>query len=278
MQKTERNKSNVFAFGKNWHNFLRKLSEEKIETAKQSLISMLGCSDLQGFRFLDAGCGSGLFSLAALRLGAAEVISFDVDKESVACAQYLNNRFGPFPNWKINLGSVLDRDWLLRLGKFHIVYSWGVLHHTGFMWQALYNITIPVDEGGFLYISIYNDQGINSKFWKQLKRLYNIVPSPIKFIMAGAYFLFVLIIKTVQGIIRFRPPSLWYGYGNERGMDLWHDVVDWIGGYPFETATPAEIIRFFKTYDFSVTNMIRKTGMGCNEFVFRRSAKEKAHD
>lgn len=277
MQKTELNKSDVFPFGKNWHKFLSKLSEEKIESAKKSLVAMLGRSDLRGIRFLDAGCGSGLFSLAALRLGAKEVISFDADKDSVACAQYLNDQYGPFPNWQITLGSVLERDWLLGLGKFHIVYSWGVLHHTGFMRQALYNIILPVAENGFLYISIYNDQGIISKVWKHFKRLYNIVPAPVKFIMAAGYYLFVIVVKTVQGTIRFRSPSLWYNYGNERGMDLWHDVVDWVGGYPFETATPTEIIRFFKTYDFSVINMIRKTGMGCNEFVFQRSAKEKTH-
>jgi len=277
MQKTEPNKSNVFPFGKNWHNFLSKLNEERIESAKKSLAFMLGRSDFQGLRFLDAGCGSGLFSLAALRLGATEVISFDVDKDSVACAQYLNNRYGPYPNWKISLGSVLDRDWLLSLGKFHIVYSWGVLHHTGFMWQALYNIILPVAEDGFLYISIYNDQGIISKVWKRVKWLYNKVPKPVKFIMAAGYYLFILIVNSVQGTIRFQSPSSWYNYDNDRGMDLWNDVVDWVGGYPFETAKPAEIIRFFENYDFSVTNITKKNGSGCNEFVFQRSAKVKAH-
>lgn len=278
MQKTERIKFEMFPFGKNWHKFLKKLNEERIESAKHSLIAILGRSDLRGCRFLDAGCGSGLFSLAALRLGAAEVVSFDADKDSVACTQYLRDRFGPFPNWKINLGSVLDRDWMIRLGKFNIVYSWGVLHHTGSMRQALNNIILPVASEGTLFISIYNDQGIVSKLWKFIKWLYNIVPRPVKFIMAADYYLFVLILKTVQGISSFQSPSLWYNYGAERGMDLWHDSVDWIGGYPFETATPLEIIRFFEIHDFSVINMIRKSGMGCNEFVFKRSAKKKTHD
>jgi 2-polyprenyl-3-methyl-5-hydroxy-6-metoxy-1,4-benzoquinol methylase len=277
MHKTKLNKSKMFPFGKNWHKFLSKLNEDKIESAKNSLSSMLGRSDLRGLRFLDAGCGSGLFSLAALRLGAMEVVSFDVDKESVACAQILNDRYGPFPNWKITLGSVLERDWLLSLGKFHIVYSWGVLHHTGFMWRALKNIILPVDKDGLLYISIYNDQGIISKGWKRVKWLYNAVPVPVKFTMAAGYYLVILLTKTVQGIVQFRSPSFWYTYGSDRGMNLWHDTVDWVGGYPFETATPAELIGFFNNHNFSLINMTRKTGSGCNEFVFQRTTKVQAH-
>lgn len=277
MGKEKSNKDKRFPFGKNWHSFISGLSDEKIESAKNSLSSMLGRSDLQGLRFLDAGCGSGLFSLAALRLGAVEVVSFDVDKESVACAQFLNDRYGPFPNWKITLGSVLERDWLLSLGKFHIVYSWGVLHHTGFMWQALKNIILPVDKDGLLYISIYNDQGIISKGWKRVKWFYNAVPVPVKFTMVAGYYLVILLTKTVQGIVRFRSPSLWYAYGSDRGMNLWHDAVDWVGGYPFETATPAELIGFFNNHDSSLIKMTRKTGSGCNEFVFQRTTKVLSH-
>src|SRR4051794_5739776 len=98
-----------FGFGKNWRSFLRLLNEQRIRDAEHSLLQMLGRSDLRGVRFLDAGCGSGLFSLAALRLQAQAVTSFDFDPDSVACAEYLNQKFGPFPNWRIARGSLLDK-------------------------------------------------------------------------------------------------------------------------------------------------------------------------
>jgi len=140
----------VFSFGKNWHNFLESLSEDKIQCAENSLKKMLQVENLTGKRFLDAGCGSGLFSLAALRLGAQEVVSFDIDEDSVACAKYIDKQYGPFPQWQIKEGSSLDHNFLEKLGKFDVVYSWGVLHHTGNMWDALANITVPVANGGLL--------------------------------------------------------------------------------------------------------------------------------
>ena len=146
-----------FGFGKNWRSFLRLLNEQRIQEAEHSLLVMLGRSDLAGVRFLDAGSGSGLFSLAALRLGAQEVVSFDYDPDSVACAQHLNERFGPFSNWRIHRGSVLDRDWLQGLGRYDVVYCWGVLHHTGDMWRALENVGGSVSDEGLLFISICND-------------------------------------------------------------------------------------------------------------------------
>lgn len=258
----------TFSFGKNWQNFLGTLDEEQIHNAENSLRKMLNIDNLQGKTFLDAGCGSGLFSLAALRLGAEKVVSFDLDEDSVACARHLYKRYGPFQNWEIRTGSVLDTDFLLGLGEFDVVYSWGVLHHTGKMWDALNAITTPVTSNGKLFIAIYNDQGFQSQLWLKIKQLYNTIPKCFKFLMATALYLLVLTLMTAKGIIRLQLPTTWFDYGGDRGMNIWHDVVDWIGGYPFETATSHEISNFYQEKNFTLTKSIIKTGLGCNEFVF----------
>ena len=148
-----------FEFGKNWAAFLSVLDDERIATAEDSLKEMLECEDLQGKKFLDIGSGSGLFSLAARRLGAT-VHSFDFDPNSFACTQELRRRYFPGDaDWRIEQGSALDSKYLESLGKFDIVYSWGVLHHTGEMWKALENATLPVGAGGKLFVAIYNDTG-----------------------------------------------------------------------------------------------------------------------
>src|SRR5437667_4126097 len=142
-----------FAFGKNWRRFLENINEERIAEAERSLRTMLEVQDLRGKSFLDIGCGSGLFSLAAMRLGASKVHSFDFDPQSVACAQILKSRyFQQAQNWTIEQGSVLDAQYLAGLGQFDVVYSWGVLHHTGNMWQALENVIAPVAPNGKLFI------------------------------------------------------------------------------------------------------------------------------
>src|SRR3982751_2154040 len=148
-----------FEFGKNWTAFLAVLDEERIAKAEESLKNMLEVEDLDGKTFLDIGSGSGLFSLAARRLGA-KVHSFDFDSNSFACTQELRNRYFPNdPNWRVEQGSALDADYLATLGEFDVVYSWGVLHHTGEMWRALKNAVIPTRTGGKLFIAIYNDTG-----------------------------------------------------------------------------------------------------------------------
>jgi 2-polyprenyl-6-hydroxyphenyl methylase/3-demethylubiquinone-9 3-methyltransferase len=54
-------------------------------------------------------------------------------------------------------------------------------------------------------------------------------------------------------------------------MSPWRDVVDWVGGYPFEVARPEEIFEFFKSKGLVLGKF--KTcggGHGCNEFVFEK--------
>jgi 2-polyprenyl-3-methyl-5-hydroxy-6-metoxy-1,4-benzoquinol methylase len=169
-----------FEFGKNWSAFLRLLNDERIEEAERSLCEMLEVHDLERKTFLDIGSGSGLFSLAARRLGAT-VSSFDYDSNSVACTQALKQRYFPNDsNWTIQQASVLDENYVRSIGKFDVVYSWGVLHHTGDMWTALKNAGDAVEDGGMLFVAIYNDTGSQTRRWRWIKRTYCKLPSPLK--------------------------------------------------------------------------------------------------
>lgn len=258
-----------FEFGRNWDRYLRLLTPERIADAEGSLSEKLG-GKLDGLTFLDAGSGSGLFSLAARKLGA-RVSSFDLDPDSVACTRGLRDRFGfDDSSWAVHEGSVLDREFLERLGQFDIVYSWGVLHHTGEMWKALDNVARLVSPSGRLFIAIYNDQGIVSGYWLGVKRLYNWLPRFARWPLVlgvGAYFTSR---NAAARIIRGRFRGDWR---KKRGMTVWYDLVDWVGGYPFEVARPDVIFAFLKQRGFDLDYMTSCAGRhGCNEYIFRRAA------
>ena len=266
-----------FEFGKNWQSFLKHLDEERIRRAELSLLEMLKLPDLSGKTFLDIGSGSGLFSLAARRLGA-KVHSFDYDTQSVACTRQLRETFfANDPDWKVEEGSVLDEAYLRSLGQFDVVYSWGVLHHTGDMWQALENAAIPAKDHGLFYIAIYNDQGTWSRRWLWIKRLYNRLPGPLKLpyavIVMGAREI-PPIIKSVIKLSPGRYVQKWTAYAETsvRGMSYWHDLIDWVGGYPFEVAKPEQIFEFFRQRGFRMDTLVTCAGdLGCNLYVFTRN-------
>lgn len=253
-----------FEFGANWARFLEQLDEDRIAAAENSLKSMLEVSDLSEKRFLDVGSGSGLFSLAARRLGAA-VHSFDYDPRSVACTRELKERyFADDSKWTVQNGSVLDASYLAGLGQFDVVYSWGVLHHTGAMWQALGNVVSRVGGDGRLFISIYNDQGLLSHYWRGVKKTYTqsvFLRWPLLLLHAPYLCGLRWVVRALTGRLKL-----------ERGMSLWRDAVDWIGGYPFEVASPETVVEYFRNQGF-VAQKMKTCGQrhGCNEFVFVRS-------
>jgi len=236
---------------------------------------MLEVDNLNNKSFLDIGSGSGLFSLAAKRLGA-KVVSFDYDPQSVACTKELKRRYFENDNdWEVQTGSVLDTTYLKSLGKFDFVYSWGVLHHTGDMWTALANVDANVAANGKLFIALYNDQGGASKRWHTVKKLYNHLPYYFKSPFAFLVYLPLEVRSFLIHVIR-RKPQIYFSYilnySQNRGMSWWHDRIDWIGGYPFEVSKPEQIFDFYKRLGYSLKQI--KTvggGPGCNEFVFQRN-------
>ena len=227
-----------FGFGENWRDFLRTVDETRINVAIDSLKFMLGVETLEGKRFVDIGSGSGLFSLAAHRLGA-EVTSFDYDPASVACTSELRKCYGDSSeSWRILHGSALDKVFLEKLGVFDVVYSWGVLHHTG-------NIIKHIYCSGILG-----------------KTAMSFVFVPYWAVRSG-----------VSNMVRLRVPWHTFAtYKRGRGMSMWHDMHDWLGGYPFETAKPEGIILPIQRQGFTLVNLITQYGsMGCVEYVFRRT-------
>jgi 2-polyprenyl-6-hydroxyphenyl methylase/3-demethylubiquinone-9 3-methyltransferase len=264
-----------FDFGANWRRFLSVVTLDRVSRAEASLLEMLEAQSLRGKRMLDIGCGSGLFSLAAHRLGA-QVLSFDFDSLSAACAEELKRLHAPAsPSWRIAQGSVLDADFMDSLGRFDVVYSWGVLHHTGDMWKALEHACGRVDAEGRLFIAIYNDQGIKSRCWWHVKRIYNWLPRVLRPLYLFGFAVALETGALAVALLRRQPSRFikrWTDYQSVRGMSRWHDIVDWIGGFPFEVATPQAVIGFCQARGFTLERLKTSGGrMGCNEFVFKRT-------
>lgn len=239
-----------------------------------SLQEYLQVDRLDGCRFLDIGSGSGLSSLAARRLGA-NVTSFDYDPQSVACTMELKRRYFRDDNqWKVERGSALDRKYLEGLGKFDIVYSWGVLHHTGAMWLGIENVIDRIGgEDGKLFIAIYNDQGWKSHFWWFIKLFYNRLPKFLRSIYVFLISTVTRLIVILKYTIKLQPMA---AIGpllrdrRERGMSGKHDMVDWVGGFPFEFAKLDVLVRYFSSRGFSVIKANENTSLGCHELSLRQ--------
>jgi SAM-dependent methyltransferase len=250
----------MFKFGENWASFSRQLDEARLEEAEQSLTSLFGEGVLHRKSFLDIGCGSGLFSIAALRLGSQPVIGIDVDPLSISTSRENASHWLMDPNAiSFHQMSALDDVGMNSLDMFDIVYSWGVLHHTGHMTRALANAVRHVRPGGLLMIAIYNRHW-SSPVWKLIKWLYN---RSGKFGQKLIIWVFTPIIFVAKWLTTLRNPLKM-----RRGMDFMHNIIDWVGGYPYEYASVQEMTGTLEALGFHVLqSRPAKVPTGCNEFV-----------
>lgn len=275
-----------FRFGRNWRSFLdHHLHASTAAEAQRSLAEFLAPATLAGRTFLDIGCGSGLFSLAAQRLGASRVVSFDIDADSVACCRELREREGAPATWEVSEGSILDAAFVSRLAPADVVYSWGVLHHTGRMWDAVRAAGTLVAPGGQFYLALYNKVegwGLHSdgrlgpsSFWAWEKRGYNRLPRVLQSAANGAAMgaMVVAYLLTLQNPFRkFREHR-----EQHRGMSWSVDIVDWLGGYPYEAASPGEVFTFCHgELGLDLLRMKTTCTLQNNEFLFCRPANGAA--
>lgn len=262
-----------FEFGKNWRDFLRHVDEDAIREAEEGLRRLIPLESLEGARFIDIGCGSGLHTLAALRLGAAQTLSIDIDGNSVKAARELLSRFAPSAPAEVRELSVFDAH-PSDLGKFDIVYSWGVLHHTGAMWEAISRASMLVRDGGLFVLALYQKRPTCGA-WALEKRIYTRSGAPVRAAIRSFYKAALYLRLLIGG----RHPGHYIrNYKSARGMNFHTDVHDWLGGYPYQSASPEEVRAYLADAGFvpvrehTLEPSFGLFGTGCAEYAFKRTA------
>ena len=264
-----------FRFGNNWENFVdNNLDDKSIKEAISCTKKILDESgiNIKDKRIIDIGCGSGLFSLVALELGAKFVMSFDFDPDSVNCTNFLlKSRNFDQEKYKCIEGSILEDSFIKDLGKYDLVYSWGVLHHTGNLFKALKNASSLVNEDGLIFISLYQ-KTIFDPFWKIEKKFFSSSSKSIQLFICKAWMLVLRFLYTIKGKSFNKVVS---NYFMNRGMNFYNDVYDWLGGYPYEGIDTKECVKYFKNIGFK-NKLLKKRSKffaitsGCNEYIFSK--------
>lgn len=258
----------AYDFGKNWNDFSNNaLKNIHVEQSLSDFKLLIKNEDIENKTFIDIGFGQGLSLLNATLLGAI-TLGCDINptcknvlETNKLKYQDLNNRDIP-----VVVGSILDAETIKNIKayyeKFDIVHSWGVLHHTGKMWQAIDISCDLVNNNGKLIISIYNKHW-SSPAWKFIKWFYNISPNFIKWLMIK---IFYVIIYLAKFLVTFKNPLQ-----KDRGMNFYYDIIDWVGGYPYEYASINEISSYLKLKGFELIKAKKAdVPTGCNEFIFKR--------
>jgi predicted RNA methylase len=260
-----------FSFGENWSQFAHKIDEPRIQEAEKSLIRLIGREGIQGKTFLDIGCGSGLSSLAAVRLGCRKLLAVDLDPKSVETTRKTLSLYAGGGNWECRNISVFDLD-PAAVGTFDVVYSWGVLHHTGAMHKAIAKASMMVAPQGMLTLALYGKTPFCG-MWRVEKKIYSRSPKWLQKIIETVYVEIVGLRLALKGeSLKKRRET----YFQQRGMDMYHDTRDWLGGYPYESISPEEALAYLRKIGFEpvrsfVTKSIGFLGAGCDEYSFTKT-------
>jgi SAM-dependent methyltransferase len=261
-----------FDFGHNWAEFSDNAATcERAAQARAQFVSLVGDIGLNGRSFLDIGFGQG-FSLLSARALGARVVGCDINPK---CGEVIDRIRVLFPDVgtaaiPLRVGSILDDAVVAALrdtpecggAGFDVVHSWGVLHHTGDMKRALATAGSLVRPGGHFVVAIYNRHW-SSLPWLAIKALHFHSPGWLKQAMVTALYPVIWLAKLAA--TGRNPTSM------ERGMDFYYNVVDWVGGYPYEYATIAEVEEMCRPMGFSLVRSIpARVPTGCNELVFRK--------
>ncbi|HWA08462.1 MAG TPA: class I SAM-dependent methyltransferase [Opitutaceae bacterium] len=261
----------AFDFGENWSEFSdRALTPERVAQARTDFARLLQDVPLRSQAFLDIGFGQGLSLLAASSLGAA-THGCDLNPKCVDVLQRNRRHFPDVPALPaVTVGSILDEQVVSQLRAigpregFAVVHSWGVLHHTGDLARAIRHAAGLVAPNGHLVLALYNRHW-SSPAWRVIKWTYVHSAHWVQRALVG---LLYPVIYLAKWAVTGRNPKR-----QERGMDFYYDVVDWVGGYPYEYASRDEIVQMLERQGFQLVKLLpARVPTGCNEFIFRRNA------
>jgi 2-polyprenyl-3-methyl-5-hydroxy-6-metoxy-1,4-benzoquinol methylase len=260
-----------FAFGENWASYAGLIDERRIKEAKDGLVRLLGEGTLAGKSFLDLGCGSGLHAVAAAQLGASHVVALDIDPAAVATARAVLHRHTPDASFEVRELSVFDLA-PERFRRFAVVYSWGVLHHTGAMREAIERAARLVEPGGLFAFALYHRTRM-CRLWTVEKRWYSHASPRAQTLARKTH---IALLRLAFRLTGRDFPSYVANYKSMRGMDFAHDIHDWLGGYPYESIAAPEVetmmqrLGFEHVRSFTSPITLGLFGSGCDEYVYRR--------
>lgn len=264
-----------FKFGENWLDYARSIDEPRILQATTDLQRLAGRTDMRGLSFLDIGCGSGLHALVAMRMGASRVVGIDLDPDSVAASRFTFDRFAPKAPASFEVRSIFDTP-PAQFGAFDIVYSWGVLHHTGDMQRALRCAAALVSENGAFLFALYK-KTLFCPLWRVFKRWYSQASLDSQAASRRRYMKLLRLWSELHG----RDFDAYVdSYSRSRGMNFYNDVHDWLGGYPYESISPKHCNRIMTGLGFRLDREfvaaggwrnLHILGSVCDEYAFRRA-------